>query len=41
MEMELHAFLTSALDGDDSSASRPGRIISEIRVPVLRVVTGE
>jgi len=27
VEIQLHKFLTSALDGDERSASRPGRFI--------------
>jgi len=31
--VELHAFLTSALDGAERSASRPGRFTAGERVP--------
>jgi hypothetical protein len=29
VELKFHAFLTSALDGDEESASRPGRLTLE------------
>jgi len=31
VEIQLHAFLTSALDGGEWSASRPGRFTSQER----------
>jgi hypothetical protein len=34
MEVYLHAFLTSVLDGGEGSTSRPGRVLSEITAPV-------
>jgi hypothetical protein len=33
VEVQLHAFLTSAVDGDDWSASRPGRFTPGERIP--------
>jgi hypothetical protein len=33
-DVEIHIFLTSALAGDEWSASRPGRVISGERAPV-------
>jgi hypothetical protein len=33
VEVWLHAFLTSALDGDERSASRPGRFTPTERAP--------
>jgi hypothetical protein len=33
VEAKLHAFLTSALDGGEWSASRPGRFIPRGRAP--------
>jgi hypothetical protein len=33
VEVKLHAFLTSALDGGECSASRPGRFTTRERVP--------
>jgi hypothetical protein len=33
MEVQLHAFVTSALDGCERSASRPGRFTLEERPP--------
>jgi hypothetical protein len=35
-EIRLHAFLTSALDGDEWSASQPGRLNARERAPRLR-----
>jgi hypothetical protein len=33
LEVQLHAFLTSALKGDEWSASRPGRLTTGVRAP--------
>jgi hypothetical protein len=40
MEVYLHAFLTSALDGGEWSASRPGRFIPKVRTPGTSWVGG-
>jgi len=33
VELQLHAFLISALDGGDRSTSRPDRFILGVKVP--------
>jgi hypothetical protein len=40
VEVELHAFLTSALDGGDWSASRTGRFISRVRTADIHWIGG-
>jgi hypothetical protein len=40
MEAQLHAFLTSALDGGEWSASRPGRLIAGERAPGTHGIGG-
>jgi hypothetical protein len=40
VEVKLHAFLTSALDGDEWSASRPGRFTPRERVPSTHWIGG-
>jgi hypothetical protein len=40
VELLLHAFLTSVLDGDEWSASRPGRFILEERAPGTHWIDG-
>jgi len=40
VEVQLHAFLTSAIDTGEWSASRPGRFSSRIRVPSTHRIGG-
>jgi hypothetical protein len=40
VEVQLHAFLTSALDGGEWSASRPGLFTSRERTPGTRWIGG-
>jgi hypothetical protein len=40
VEVQLHAFLTSALDGGDWSASRPGRFAPTERAPGTHWIGG-
>jgi hypothetical protein len=40
MKIYLHAFLTSALDGDKWSASRPGRFTAGERTPGTHWIGG-
>jgi hypothetical protein len=40
MEVELHAFFTSALDGGEWSASRPGRFTPTERAPGTHLLGG-
>jgi hypothetical protein len=39
-EVQLHAFLTSALDGVEWSASRPGRFTPKERTPATHWIGG-
>jgi hypothetical protein len=40
VEVQLHGFLTSTLDGGERSASRPGRFIPTERVPSTHWIGG-
>jgi hypothetical protein len=40
VEVELHAFLTSTLDGGECSASRPGRFTSREKLPGTNWIGG-
>jgi len=40
VKVQLHAFLNSALDGGEWSASRPGHFTPKERVPVTHFIRG-
>jgi hypothetical protein len=40
VEVYLHAFLTSPLDGGEWSASRPGRFTTGVRAPAIHWMIG-
>jgi len=40
MEVQLHAFLISTLDGGECSALRPSRFTARERVPVIHWIGG-
>jgi hypothetical protein len=40
VEVQLHAFLTSALDGGELLASRPGRFTPRERTPLTHFIGG-